>query len=187
MGRKSKLTEQQWKEIRHRLLAGEKMRALAKEFGVSPSTISEAVSEQVSEIRTVASRVIKAEDDLKTVHTEVMAMPISERIATLALVEDRRAISTHLSGAARYGAATAHRLAGIANAQVDKIDDVNPMESQETLQAISALTKMSNDAAKTGIDLINASKTDPIGETKDIDIKNPWLKYSKNDNQPART
>lgn len=87
------------------------------------------------------------------------------------MADDMRTISTHLSGAARFDAATAHRLAGIANAQVDKVDDSNPMESQEVLQAISTLTKMSNEAARIGVDLINASKKDPLPEAdKGIEI-----------------
>ena len=167
MGRKSKLTESQWEEIRKRLMMGEKTRSLAKEFGVSPSNISERFSERVNEIRTVAARVVAAEDAIKTVEAEVRSLPVSERISVLALVEDMRTISTHLSGAARYGAATAHRLAAIANSQVEKIDDVNPMESQEVLQGISALTKMSNEAAKTGLDLIMASKKDPMPNAND--------------------
>jgi len=162
MGRTSKLTDRQWEEIRKRLLMGEKTRQLAREYGVSASRISERFSERIEEIRTVAARVVKAEDALKMIQTEVAAMPISERIATLTMADDMRTISTHLSGAARYGAATAHRLMGIANGQVDKVDDANPMESQEVLQAISALTKISNESSKTGIDLINASKRDPL-------------------------
>ena len=35
------------------------------------------------------------------------------------------------------------------------------------MQAISALTKMSNDAAKTGMDLIIASKRDPLPDTNE--------------------
>lgn len=166
MGRKSKLTDKQWEEIRKRLLMGDKASALAREYGVGVSRISERFSAKINELKTVADRVVKAESAIKTVHNEVMALPISERIAVLALADDMRTISTHLSGAARYGAATAHRLAGIANAQVDKIDDMNPMESQEILQAISALTKMSNESAKIGIDLINASKRDPIPDSE---------------------
>ena len=162
MGRKSKLTEKQWVEIRKRLLLGEKASALSKEYGVSNANISARFSEKIAEIKAVAKRVVTAENDLKTVQSEIMAMPISERIAALQIVDDMRTISTHLSSAARYGAATAHRLMGIANAQVEKVDDANPMESQEILQAISALTKISNESAKTGMELINASKKDPL-------------------------
>lgn len=167
MGRPSKLTDRQWEEIRKRLIAGEKMTTLAREYGVGVSRLSERFSEKITELKIVAERVVKAEDALKTVQTEVMSMPISERLAVIALADDMRTISTHLSGAARFGAATAHRLAGIANAQVDKIDDVNPMESQEVLQGIAALTKLSNESAKIGIDLINASKRDPLPDTSE--------------------
>ncbi len=59
-------------------------------------------------------------------------------------------LSKNVTSAADYGAATAQRLAALAFAQVDKIDPGNPMESQETLQAISALMKMSNEASKMG-------------------------------------
>ena len=64
----------------------------------------------------------------------------------------------HLAGAAKFGAATAHRLSGLAHGQVDKIDDANPMESQEVLQGISALTKMANDSSTIGMNLLNANK-----------------------------
>jgi len=64
----------------------------------------------------------------------------------------------HLAGAAKFGSATAHRLAGIAHAQVAKIDDADPMESQVVLQGISALTKIANDASQIGVNLLNANK-----------------------------
>lgn len=154
-GRKSKLSEQQWNEIRKRLLAGETGRDLAKEFGVSESAIRLKFSAQIAKIKTVANQIVTAE---KTLHT----MPISAQIATLTLADDLRSISSHLSSAARFGAATAHRLSGIAHTQVAKVDDADPMESQEALQAIAALTKISNDASKLGLDLIVASKKDPL-------------------------
>lgn len=154
-GRKSKLSEQQWNEIRKRLLAGEKTRDIAREFSMAESTIRERFSDEISKIKTVANQIVTTE---KVLHS----LPISAQIATLALADDLRSISSHLSSAARFGAATAHRLSGIAHAQVAKVDDADPMESQETLQAIAALTKMSNDASKLGLDLIVASKKDPL-------------------------
>ena len=47
----------------------------------------------------------------------------------------------------RHSSFTSFRLSAIAGKQVDKINVDDPMESQEVLQCISALTKMSNDAA----------------------------------------
>lgn len=86
------------------------------------------------------------------------ALPVSLQVPTRSLIEDLKGISLHLAGAAKFGAATSHRLAGIANAQVAKIDDSNPMESQEVLQGISALTKMANEAGAMGMGLIAANK-----------------------------
>lgn len=66
----------------------------------------------------------------------------------------------HLAGAARYGAATAHRLSGIANAKVGEIDDDAPLdeESLKTLKGISVLTQMANSAAEIPIGLLKANK-----------------------------
>lgn len=65
-----------------------------------------------------------------------------------------------LAGAARYGAATAHRLSGIANAKAGEIDDAKPMDDQSriALSDIGALTRLANGAAEIGLDLIKATK-----------------------------
>ena len=85
-------------------------------------------------------------------------MPIAAQIEAIELADELRAISRNLAGSARHGSYTSFRLSSIAAKQVDKIDPENPMESQETLQAISALTKMSNDASALGMQLLNANK-----------------------------
>ena len=43
--------------------------------------------------------------------------------------------------AAEYGVATSHRLAQIANSQTEKIDEVNPEASIDTIRTIAALTR----------------------------------------------
>ena len=151
MGRPSKLTEKQWGEIAGRMASGESVRALGREFGVSDGAIRLRLSAQVSEIKDIANQILATEGRLK-------AMPIAAQVTTHNLANQLRSISGHLAGAANYSAATAHRLAAIANAQVDKIDDANPMESQEILQGISALTKMSNDAGMIPLGLLKATK-----------------------------
>jgi hypothetical protein len=152
MGRKSSLTEKQWAEIGKRLLSGvESARALAREFGTSEASVRRKFPAQRKDVKTVANQILAAEVALK-------ALPISSQIDALGLVDELKAISTHLAGAAKFGSATAHRLAGIANAQVDKIDDADPMESQEVLQGIGALTKLANDASSIGLNLLNANK-----------------------------
>lgn len=153
MGRKSKLTDRQWEQIGKRLLEGEKGRALAKEFGVSESAIRLRFSAQVAEIKTVANQMVAAESALK-------ALPISAQIAAHNFADQIRSLSGHLLGAANFGAATAHRLSGIAHAKVQEIDDAAPLdaESIESLKGVAVLTRMANDASTIGLNLLSANK-----------------------------
>ena len=154
MGRKSSLTEKQWAEIGRRLLAGkESTRALAREFGTSEASVRRKFPAQRKDVKTVANQIVAAEQALK-------ALPISSQIDALTLADELRAISMHLAGAAKFGAATAHRLAGIAHGKVAEIDDAAPVseESLNTLKGISALTRMANDSSQIGINLLAANK-----------------------------
>lgn len=153
MGRPSKLTEKQWADIQQRLLNGEKAAALAREFKVSKTRISERFSERTGTIRNVAEQLVAAEGALR-------ALPVSEQVQALNLADELRAISMHLAGAAKFGAATAHRLNGIAHAKVQEIDDAAPLsaESLESLKGIAVLTKIANDSATIGLNLLAANK-----------------------------
>jgi len=153
MGRQSKLTDAQWEKIGKRLLAGESPSALAREFGVSKSTISGRFSERVQNVKDVANQIVATENALSKLN-------ISEQIAARSLADDLKAISEHLAGAARFGAATAHRLSGIAHNKAAEIDDAKPMDdaSRTALGNIAVLTKMANDASEIGLNLLKANK-----------------------------
>ena len=88
------------------------------------------------------------------------ALPVSEQVQALNLADELRAISMHLAGAAKFGAATAHRLNGIAHAKVQEIDDAAPLsaESLESLKGVAVLTKIANDSATIGLNLLAANK-----------------------------
>lgn len=151
MGRPSKLTARQWEDIGKRLLSGEKARALGREFGVSESTIRERFSDVNGKIKDVANQMLATETALK-------ALPISAQIAAHDLVAQLRSISGHLAGAANYGAATAHRLAGIAHSQVEQVDDAEPEKSEHALRRIAALTNLANNASTIGLNLLSANR-----------------------------
>lgn len=151
MGRKSKLTESQWEQIGKRLAAGESTSALAKEFGVSKSVISARFSKRTETIKSVANQLAAAE-------TAFEALGISEQISARSLADELKSVSIHLASAARFGAMTAHRLAGIANAQVEKIDDADPLKTASVITGISALTKVANDASEIGVNILRANK-----------------------------
>jgi hypothetical protein len=151
MGRPSKLSERQWGEIGRRLVDGERVRALAKEFKIGASTISDRFSEQNRTIKLVANQLASAE-------AELSRLPPFAQITARGLANDLRDISNHIIGAAKYGAMTAHRMGRIANMQAQKVDEVSPMESADILQTISVLTKMGNEAAAVGLGIIKSNQ-----------------------------
>lgn len=152
MARPSKLTEKQWAEIQRRYLAGEKVRALAREFGVSEGAIRARVVAQCAEIKEVAHQIVATEERFS-------ALPVSAQVSARTLANELREISSHLASAAKYGAMTAHRLSSIAHQQTDKIDeaaDIN--ENAGAIKAVMALTRGANDAATIGLNLLAANK-----------------------------
>ncbi|MDW3684891.1 helix-turn-helix domain-containing protein [Cupriavidus sp. CV2] len=152
MGRKSKLTDAQWEAIGKRLLAGDAASALAREYGVSKTAISIRFSKRNETIKTVANQIVETERALSKLN-------VSEQMAARSLADSLKDISEHLAGAARFGAMTAHRLAGIAAQQVEKIDDVEPIEkSMKALIGVSTLTKLANGASEIGLNLLRANK-----------------------------
>lgn len=157
MPRPSKLTPQQWSEVERRLLAGETARALGREFGVSEAAIRkkfgahQSISAQSTQVRTVAEKMLDADRAL-------MALPVAQRPVAVDIFESLRDASVSLGHAARLGAKTAHRLQALANSEVTKVDDADPMASLETLKGVSALTKLANDSASIALNLLAANK-----------------------------
>jgi hypothetical protein len=152
MGRKSSLTEKQWAEIGKRLLSGkESARSLAREFGTSEASLRRKFPAQRKDVKAVANQIVAAEVALRN-------LPIASQIDALTLADELKAISTHLAGAGKYGAMTAHRLSGIAHGQVERIDDADPLRSANELACIALLTKVANGAAEIGIGLLKANK-----------------------------
>lgn len=151
MGRKSVLTEKQWNEAKERILKGENRGAVAKSYGISYNALKKHFGSEIEQIKAVANQVIEAEQAF-------YALPIGSQISSQNLINELRAVSFHLVGAAKNSAMTAHRLSGIANMQVDKIDDARPMDNEEAITAITTFTKMANESSKIGLDLLKANK-----------------------------
>jgi hypothetical protein len=168
MARPSKLTDRQWEAIGKRLLAGESTSGLAREYGVSKGAISQRFSKRTETIKATAGLLVRTDEAMGKLN-------VSEQLAARSLADTLRSISEHLGQAANYGAMTAHRLSGIANAQVEKIDDQDPLngDSIETLKGISALTRLANDSAEIGIGLLKANKETVEGLNRQDDTPEP--------------
>jgi hypothetical protein len=138
-------------------MAGETARSLGREFGLSETAIrkrfgaNQSVSLQSSQVRTVAEKLAEANIALE-------ALPVSQRPIAVNLAEQLKSISSSLASAAELGAKTAHRLQALANNEVGKVDDADPLASVEALRGVSALTKLANDSASIALNLLSANK-----------------------------
>jgi hypothetical protein len=149
MARKNNLTEKQWLEIERRYIKGESARSLGAEFKIPESTIRNRYSAHSAQIKKSVKQIIEAEET-------IIQLPISAQISAQSLLDDLRAISKHLAGAAKFGAMTAHRLSGVANQHAQMIDDAKPDEN--SLMLIARLQATANESAKTGLNLLAANK-----------------------------
>lgn len=149
-GRPPKLTPGQQEEVRRRLAQGEGVRVLAAEFGVGKATIGRLAG-HTGQVRKVAETLVAAQ-------TALAALPVAQQHQALSLADKLRSISDNLAAAAMHGAATAHRLNALANAQVAKVDDVEPMKSIATLRDVGVLTKLANDSASVALNLLAANR-----------------------------
>lgn len=152
-GRPSKLTEKQWAEIERRALAGERLRDMAKEFGVVEGTLRNKLSARVKNIKAVANQLASAE-----VAYESLAVDL--RVKTRSLADKLKLISENLADTAVSGTLTAKYLAHLANGEVQKIDetDISGRDSQQAMRNTAQLTALSNESAKTGLNLLAANK-----------------------------
>jgi hypothetical protein len=168
MGRKSSLTPEQWVEIERRhLVDGESVRSLAKEFSVDEAAIRRKINPQKSadekstkSLRELADAKLSADKAVKEISAEISALPIARQQIVSDLAQKLMNISGHLASAAEYGAATAHRLSGIAHMKIAEIDDSKPLDPQsiETLKGIAVLTKMANESSEIAVNLLTANK-----------------------------
>lgn len=168
MGRKSSLTPEQWAEVERRhLVDGVSINALAAEFGVNESSIRRKLKAGKAEapngknrLQTLAEEKIRTEAEARRVSAQIASLPVAQQVIVSDLARKLSNISEHIGAAAEISAASAHRLSMLANQQLQKIDDVNPLgsESQPHAQAHAALQKMANQAMEGPLNLLRANK-----------------------------
>lgn len=146
MGRKAKFTEAVWNEILHRAMT-EPVCALAREYGVAESSIRARVNKSAENaginserIKTIANQVA---DVREVVHS---LTPLAQR-QVMSMADEIERIRHPLSRAAAMNAQTASVLAGIAQKQINKVNQADPMDEPDILQGAAALLKLSNEAS----------------------------------------
>lgn len=162
MGRPSKLTPEQWKELERRMMGGESAAHLSRVFGISQARISEKVT-KVSEI------ISETAHKLADAHNALALLPVAQQYSAISLSEKLRNASNSMASAAELGAATAHRLHGIANHQAQMIDDANP--DPDMLKMVAALAKTGNDSMAPAVALLGINKDGAASAFRDAPQK----------------
>lgn len=177
MARPSKLTEKQWQVVIERAVAGEPVRAIARELKISESTIRERVSAQVKQIKDVANQIVNTDIALKQ-------MPVSAQITAHNLADMIKAMQLNLVISAANGASVAAKLSRIALNQANRVDDdsIIDSESAESIKGIAILTRTANEASQSAMDLMKLNKeaAADLGKTKESANKNLIVSFVDN-------
>ena len=131
MGRPQKLTEAQREEIQRRVVAGEPVRALAAEFGVSPALVSKLSSKKAERIKSAASKVFDASNALAS-------LPVSERPLALTIADNMKATFHSLMRAARAGADSAALINEFAHERAKALRAAKPDKEGHLVDAAAA-------------------------------------------------
>ena len=166
MGRKSSLTDVQWIEIERRhLVDGVSLNALAKEFGVNESSLRRKIKPNKAEapnpaknLRVIAEKMVAADATNKHIAELFGALPLGQQRTVSELARKLSSISDHVGSAAEFSAASMHRLAMMANQQLDLVDDVDPLKSLQRLKAFSLLQGEANSAGTIPMNLLKSNK-----------------------------
>lgn len=156
MARPSKLSPEQWEQIKTRRALGESAAALAREFGISETSISKRVSQDVSQVSQLAKQIVET-------RVAMGALPLADQHRVMRLADKLMAISNKLGEAAEMGADTAAKMSALANRQIANINQADPMESADKLQAIAGLTKIANEASNIPLKVLALSQSQKEG------------------------
>jgi hypothetical protein len=150
----AKLTKAQWKKLKSRLDSGEKAASLAREYGITRQTISDRFGKTDNKAAIiVANQIVEAENSIRE---SLQKLTPALQIEACNIASELMAVSNHMAGGARYNAMSFHRLARIANTQVQKLNDDEPCP--EALLTIGTLTRVGNETAKVPVDLLKVNQ-----------------------------
>lgn len=166
MGRKSKTTPEQDQRLIERHLAGESIRSLAKEVGISEASLRAKISAQSSQIKDAANHIVQAERALTK-------LDISSQITARSLANKTMRMLDIMSTGNELMAGSYLKLAMAHNQQAQKFDESDPMGSKSApaVIAMAALGKLAAQAAEVPLRFAAALKgglSDADGEENGV-------------------
>lgn len=149
MARQPKITPEQWEQIERRAAAGETTVSIAAAYGVSEGALRKRGINKTryDKVRKVAHQLAGAKDALA-------ALPVHQQQLAVSLADELRAISSNLASAARYGSATAQRLAQAAHHEISTAEVLD----EPRLRAVAMLTRTANEAGQLGVALLKTNE-----------------------------
>jgi transposase-like protein len=162
MGRKSKLTGEDWTEIGRRLLEGEPIASLAREYNVGDSTIRSRFArkgQSTKTVQAVAGQLYEAEMATLMAERNLKQLPAAAQYAAITLKQRMVSVCDRLAEFADLSAGTAVSHAMRANSEALKVDDADPLQkkSAASLKASMILQKAANEAAEGPLKLVAAA------------------------------
>lgn len=156
MGRRSKLTPDQWEDAAKRIGKGEPYREVAALFGVKENTLRKGLMN----LRDLAVDKSLADLSVRNISNEISKLGESQQRIVNTLAATLTSISGHLAKGADWSAMSFSRLAWMANIQAQKSDDADPFseDSAKALQRFLGLQEMANVAATVPLNLLRANK-----------------------------
>jgi len=150
-GRPSNLTDRQWGEIGKRRANGESVSALAREFKVAKSRISERFSGKTENIKELATQLVAVE-------AAIERLPVSEQSSVMAFADNLKHIAQSASAGGRSGMKGAASLMARFERQVANLPADADMDD---LRPIAALAETAQKGASLGLALMNANRNAP--------------------------
>lgn len=153
MGRKSKTTPEQDQRLIERHVAGESIRSLAKEVGISEASLRQKISTQATEIKSVANQIVATEKAMQSLPWHARNLARS-RAALMVTIEDNVFAGIVNSSAAFV------KLTSMANTELLKVDEADLLsdDSKARLSIVGGLNKMANEAVGPAMTLVNGNK-----------------------------
>lgn len=189
MGRNSSLTPEQWAEVERRhLVDGESINALAAAFGVNESTLRRRIkpgkaetSSRKSPLHTLAEDKVRADAESKRISAQIAELAPAKQMIVSDLARKLANISDHMGSAAEISAASAHRLSILANQQLQKMDDADPLGvgSRSHAESHAVLQKMANSAMEGPLKLLGANKDMIEDMNKSIGAPSPLQRIER--------
>lgn len=142
MGRKSVLTEQQWADIDRRVIDGDSICSIARDYGVGESTIRSRIVRTGKKFTTVRQVAQMANDTVEAFN----ALDAGQQAAALKLAPMLRNMSLFMAQAAEASSETASVFAQAARSQARKVDLADPLAKPEPLRNAIALQEAANKA-----------------------------------------